>query len=173
MGVRERLAQAGLQIPVPPVPVGAYVPAVRSGALVFTSGQIPMRDGSLVATGRVGGDVSVDEGRRCAVQCVLNALAAASTVCDLDEVERVVKVVGYVSSDPGFTGQPGVIDAASDVILRLRTLMRGGTRARRLVWLRCRSGRPWRSRLCSRCDSSPCAGTRVRPPNRRRVEGPS
>jgi len=121
MGVRERLAQAGLQLPVPPVPVGAYVPAVRSGALVFTSGQIPMRDGSLVATGRVGGDVSVDEGRRCAVQCVLNALAAASTVCDLDEVERVVKVVGYVSSDPGFTGQPGVIDAASDVILAAYT----------------------------------------------------
>ncbi len=117
MGVRERLAQVGIELPAPAVPVGAYVPAVRSGALVFTSGQIPMRNGSLIATGRVDGDVSVDEGRQCAVQCVVNALAAASTVCGLDEVERVVKVVGYVSSDPGFTGQPRVIDAASDVIL--------------------------------------------------------
>ena len=76
-----------------------------------------MRDGSLVATGRVGADVSVDEARECAVQCILNALAAASTVCDLDEVERVVKVVGYVASEPAFTGQPGVIDVASDTLI--------------------------------------------------------
>ncbi|MCK8115686.1 RidA family protein [Anaerosoma tenue] len=117
MGVRDRLKKAGLELPAPVAPVGAYVPAVRSGALVFTSGQIPMRNGSPIATGRVGGDVSVDEARECAVQCILNALAAASTVCDLDEVERVVKVVGYVASDPAFTGQPGVIDAASDTLI--------------------------------------------------------
>ncbi|HAL29422.1 MAG TPA: LysR family transcriptional regulator [Coriobacteriia bacterium] len=117
MGVRERLEEAGLELPAPVAPVGAYVPAVCSGALVFTSGQVPMRNGSLVAAGRVGGDVSMDEARECAVQCILNALAAASTVCDLDEVERVVKVVGYVASDPAFTGQPGVIDAASDALI--------------------------------------------------------
>jgi enamine deaminase RidA (YjgF/YER057c/UK114 family) len=117
MGIREHLAEAGLELPAPAAPVGAYVPAVRSGLLVFTSGQIPMRDGSLIAAGCVGCDVSVDEARQCAVQCVLNALAAASTVCDLDAIDRVVKVVGYVASDPAFTGQPGVIDAASDALI--------------------------------------------------------
>lgn len=117
MGVAERLARAGHVLPAPAAPVGAYVPAVRSGSLVFTSGQIPIRDGVPMAVGIVGASVSEEAARECAVQCVLNALAAASTVCDLDEVVRVVKLTGYVASASGFTAQPRVIDAASELLV--------------------------------------------------------
>lgn len=117
MGVRERLADAAYMIPVPAAPVGAYVPAVRTGSLVFTSGQIPVREGESMATGSVGAEVTEATARECAVQCVLNALAAASTVCDLDDVLQVVKLTGYVASAPGFTAQPRVIDAASDLLV--------------------------------------------------------
>lgn len=117
MGVREALAAAGHVLPEPATPVGAYLPAVRSGALVFTSGQVPMREGVLVASGTVGEGVGEDTARACAVQCTLNALAAASTVCPLEDVVRVVKVVGYVASAPGFTAQPRVVDAASETLV--------------------------------------------------------
>jgi enamine deaminase RidA (YjgF/YER057c/UK114 family) len=89
---------------------------VRSGALVFTAGQLPMSGGSLLAAGCVGGSLDAATARRCAEQCALNALAAASGVCDLDDVARVVKMVCYVCSDPGFTAQPGVADGASEVL---------------------------------------------------------
>ena len=117
MGLRERLTAAGHTLPAPTAPVGAYVPAVRSGNLVFTSGQIPVRGGEVMASGAVGGGVSEETARECAVQCVLNALAAASTVCDLDAVTRVVKLTGYVASAPGFHAQPRVIDAASELLV--------------------------------------------------------
>ena len=116
VSVEERLRREGLEVPKPPVALGAYVPAVRSGHSVFTAGQLPLLEGVLLATGRVDEDVPVDVGRRCAERSALNALAAASTACELDRVTRVVKVVGYVASSPGFSGQPAVIDGASLVM---------------------------------------------------------
>jgi enamine deaminase RidA (YjgF/YER057c/UK114 family) len=115
--VAERLAAAGLELPSPPAALGAYLPAVRTGRLVFTAGQLPMADGALVATGLVGAEVEPADAARAAERCALNALAAASTVCDLDDVVRVVKVTGYVASVPGFTAQPAVIDGASAVLV--------------------------------------------------------
>lgn len=92
------------------------MPAVRAGSLVFTSGQLPLRDGRLVTTGHVGAEVDVATAAGCARQAALNALAAASAVCDLDEVVAVVKLTGYVASAPGFTAQPKVVDGASSVL---------------------------------------------------------
>jgi len=114
--VAERLASAGLELGAPPAPAGAYVPAVRSGTLVFTAGQLPVVAGALISTGLVGADVSPEVAFECARQCALNALAAASTVCDLEEVVQAVKLVGYVASADGFTAQPGVINGASEVL---------------------------------------------------------
>lgn len=114
--VAQRLAAAGLELPPPPAALGAYVPAVRAGRLVFTAGQLPMTDGALVAAGLVGTEVETADAARAAERCALNALAAAATVCDLDEVVRVVKLTGYVASAPGFTAQPAVIDGASAVL---------------------------------------------------------
>lgn len=114
--VSARLAAAGLELPAPAEALGAYVPAVRSGNLVFTAGQLPIREGALVARGSVGAEVDPDLAATCAGICALNALAAASSVCDLDRVTRVVKLVGYVASAPGFFGQPGVVDGASSVL---------------------------------------------------------
>ena len=114
--VMERLAEAGMALPAPARPAGAYVPAVVADGFVFTSGQLPMVDGSLVAIGLVGQDVSVDAARECARVCALNALAAAATVCDLDTVVRAVKLTGYVASAGGFVTQPAVIDGASEVL---------------------------------------------------------
>lgn len=115
--VADRLAAAGLVLPAAPQALGAYLPAVRSGSLVFTAGQLPLRDGELLAQGQVGGSVSPEIAEECARVCALNALAAASVVCDLDDVTRGVKLVGYVASAPGFTAQPRIIDWASDVLI--------------------------------------------------------
>ena len=115
--VIERLESHGLTLPEAPSPVGDYVPAVRTSDLVFTSGQLPLVAGELLAVGVVGHDVTLEEAVRCAQVAALNALAAASTVCDLDQVVRVVKVVGYVSSDQAFFSQPAVINGASGVMI--------------------------------------------------------
>jgi enamine deaminase RidA (YjgF/YER057c/UK114 family) len=115
--VGSALSSAGLSLPGGPAALGSYVPAVRTGSLVFTSGQLPMVNGSLMAVGTVGGDVDVETAKSCAARCALNALAAASTVCDLDSVTAVVKLTGYVASGPGFTSQPAVVDGASQVLL--------------------------------------------------------
>ena len=131
MSLRERFAAAGHPLPEPATPVGAYVPAVRTGQLVFTSGQIPFRDGAVVATGVVGDSVSDELARECAVQCLLNAMAAASSVCDLDDLVRVVKVTGYVASAPGFTAQPRIVDAASELLVGV--LGEAGRHAREAV----------------------------------------
>ncbi|MFF8381863.1 RidA family protein [Streptomyces sp. NPDC015661] len=115
--IRGRLAELGLKLPEASAPKGAYVPAVRSGALVFVAGQIPLTGGELTATGRVGAEVSPELARELSRQCALAALAAADTVTPLEAVAGVVKVVGYVSSAPGFLGQPTVVDGASELLL--------------------------------------------------------
>ncbi len=113
----DRLAELGLSVPSVVPPVAAYVPAVRSGSHVFTAGQLPMRDGAMVATGKVGDTVSVEQAAECAQQCALNALAAvASQVGDLSQVRRIVKVVVFVASSPDFTGQPTVANGASELL---------------------------------------------------------
>jgi enamine deaminase RidA (YjgF/YER057c/UK114 family) len=115
--IDDRLAELGITLPVAPKPVATYIPAVISGNLVYTSGQLPMVDGVLPATGKLGAEVSDAEGRELARQCALNGLAAvAAVIGSLDRVTRIVKVVGFVASDPAFTGQPGVINGASDVL---------------------------------------------------------
>ena len=115
--VLSRLDAAGLSLPVAAAPIGAYVPAARAGSLVFTSGQLPLLGGELLACGVVGSDVELADALACARQCALNALAAAASVCDLDEIVAVVKLVGYVASAEGFTAQPAVINGASDVLV--------------------------------------------------------
>jgi enamine deaminase RidA (YjgF/YER057c/UK114 family) len=113
----ERIEQLGLTVPTVPAPVAAYVPAVHSGQYVYTSGQLPMRDGSLTMTGKVGAEVGADDGAACARQCALNAIAAVkSVVGDLSSVVRVVKVVVFVASAPDFTGQPTIANGASELI---------------------------------------------------------
>jgi len=113
----ERLAELGLAVPEVAKPVAAYVPAVRSGSHVFTSGQLPMREGRLIITGKVGGEVTPEQAVECARQCALNALAAVrAEVGELSSVKRIVKVVAFVSSTPDFTGQPGVANGASELL---------------------------------------------------------
>jgi enamine deaminase RidA (YjgF/YER057c/UK114 family) len=113
----ERLAELGLSVPEVAKPVAAYVPAVASGDLVYTSGQLPMRGGELMLSGKVGGEVSPEEATECAQQCVLNAIAAVkSVVGDLANVAQVVKVVAFIASTPDFTGQPQVANGASELL---------------------------------------------------------
>jgi len=117
--VSARLAELGLTLPPVVAPVAAYIPAVQHGDLVWTAGQVPMVDGALQLTGKVGngpGLVDPDQAHQLARICALNALAAVQSVVDLDRVVRVVKVVGYVASDPSFTGQPGVVNGASALL---------------------------------------------------------
>jgi enamine deaminase RidA (YjgF/YER057c/UK114 family) len=111
----ERLAELGLALPPVVPPVAAYVPAVRTGNLVFTSGQLPMADGELGAVGKVGAQVTSERAKELARTCALNALAAVDALVGLDQVVRVVKVVGFVASTPEFTGQPGVVNGASEL----------------------------------------------------------
>ena len=112
----EKLAELGLSVPDVAKPVAAYVPAVVSGDLVFTSGQLPMKNGELLVTGKVGGEVSEEEAVACAQQCALNAIAAVKAeIGDLDAVKRIVKVVAFVASTPDFTGQPRVANGASEL----------------------------------------------------------
>ncbi len=115
--VENKLAELGLKLPEVAAPVAAYVPAVRSGDLVFTSGQLPMVAGKLSTTGKVGAEVTPEEAKALAQICALNALAAVKSVIgDLDRIEQVVKVVGFVASAADFTGQPGVINGASELL---------------------------------------------------------
>jgi enamine deaminase RidA (YjgF/YER057c/UK114 family) len=115
--VEDRLSALGLTLPEVVPPVAAYVPALRDGNLVFTSGQLPMVGGKLVATGKVGAEVSAEDAKGYAATCALNAIAAIKAeLGDLDRVARVVKVVGFVASDPSFTGQPGVVNGASELL---------------------------------------------------------
>lgn len=116
MSATARLSELGLTLPTVVAPLAAYVPAVRTGNLVYTSGQLPMVDGQLSAQGKVGADVSAEDARDIARLCALNALAAVDALVGLDNVTRVVKVVGFVASAPGFNGQPGVVNGASQLL---------------------------------------------------------
>lgn len=113
----QRLADLGLALPEVAKPLAAYIPAVRSGIHVFTSGQLPMREGQLMATGKVGGEVSSEEAVACAQQCALNALAAVNAeLGSLEAVKRIVKVVVFVASTSDFTGQPQVANGVSELL---------------------------------------------------------
>lgn len=110
-----RLAELGIELPTVAKPLAAYVPAVRTGNLVYTAGQLPLVSGDLTVTGKVGTDVTPEVAHTLARVCALNALAAIDALVGLDSITRVVKVVGFVASAPGFTGQPGVINGASEL----------------------------------------------------------
>jgi enamine deaminase RidA (YjgF/YER057c/UK114 family) len=116
MNVSARLGQLGVTLPQVVAPLASYVPAVRTGNLVYTSGQLPIEGGKLARTGKVGAEISPEEGKALARICALNALAAVGSVVGIDAVTRVVKVVGFVASAPGFNGQPSVVNGASDLL---------------------------------------------------------
>lgn len=113
----ERLRELGHELPAVPAPAGAYVPAVRTGPYVYTAGQIPLVDGSVQATGKVGAEIDLEQAKDLARTCALNALAALKAeVGELSRVRRIVKVLGFVASDPGFYGQPQVVNGASELL---------------------------------------------------------
>ena len=113
----DRLAELGLTLPSDTPPLAAYVPAVRTGNLVFTSGQLPRINGELTHVGTVGAEVTPEQAKEAAQACALNAIAALKAeIGDLEKVRRVVKVVGFVASAPGFTGQPAVVNGASELL---------------------------------------------------------
>src|ERR1700756_4785900 len=116
MSASARLGQLGVALPEVVAPLASYVPAVRTRNLVYTAGQLPMEAGKLPRTGKVGAEVSREEGKAMARICALNALAAVHSLVGIDAVTRVVKVVGFVASAPGFNGQPGVVNGASDLL---------------------------------------------------------
>ncbi len=116
MSVRQRLTELGIALPDVPAPLAAYVPAVTSDGWIYTAGQLPLRDGTPLAVGIVGADVTPEVAAECARQCAVNAVAAIASVADLDEVERIVKVTGFVASAPDFTAQPIVVNGASEFL---------------------------------------------------------
>jgi enamine deaminase RidA (YjgF/YER057c/UK114 family) len=116
MSASARLGQLGVALPEVAAPLASYVPAVRTGNLVYTSGQLPIQSGQLAGTGKVGAEISPEQGRAMARICALNALAAVNSLVGIDAVTRVVKVVGFVASAPGFHGQPGVVNGASELL---------------------------------------------------------
>lgn len=127
----ERLAELGIELPAVAAAAGSYLPSMRTGNLVFTAGQLPLSQGALLATGKVGAEVTAEEANLLARQCALNVLAAVNAAVGIDSVVRVVKVVGFVASAPGFTGQPGVVNGASDLFAEV--LGEAGRHARSAV----------------------------------------
>jgi enamine deaminase RidA (YjgF/YER057c/UK114 family) len=119
VSVKEKLASLGLTLPTAAAPVAAYVPAVKTGNLVFTAGQLPVVDGKLVLTGKVGSDVTPEDAKKMAEICALNALAAISLVADIDQIEKIVRVGGFVNGAPGFVAIPAVINGASELLIKL------------------------------------------------------
>ena len=119
MSVKENISSLGLSLPTAAAPVAAYVPAVKSGNLVFTAGQLPVVDGKLLKEGKVGRDVTAEEAKELAQLCALNALAAILLVADLDQIERVVRVGGFVNCAPGFIAIPGVVNGASELLIKI------------------------------------------------------
>jgi enamine deaminase RidA (YjgF/YER057c/UK114 family) len=114
---RARLAELGFELPKASPPGGMYVPAVRTGSLVYVAGQVPMIDGKIAATGTVGAEVTSEDAYRLCQRCALAALAAIDQVAGLENVTRIVKVSGFVASAPGFTGQPAVVNGASELFV--------------------------------------------------------
>jgi len=119
VSVKEKLAALGLTLPTAAAPVAAYVPAVKTGNLVFTAGQLPVVDGKLVLTGKVGSDVTPEDAKKMAEICALNALAAISLVADIDQIEKIIRVGGFVNGVPGFVAIPAVINGASELLIKL------------------------------------------------------
>ena len=119
MSLREKLRDLGFEIPVAAKPVAAYVPAIRTGNLIFTAGQLPLVNGQMAATGKVGLEVDVDQAKKLAEICALNCLAAVETIVPIERISRIVRVVGYVNGVAGFTNQPAVINGASELFLNL------------------------------------------------------
>jgi enamine deaminase RidA (YjgF/YER057c/UK114 family) len=119
VSVKEKLASLGLILPTAAAPVAAYVPAVKTGNLIFTAGQLPVVDGKLVLTGKVGSDVTPEDAKKMAEICALNALAAISLVADIDQIEKIVRVGGFVNGVPGFVAIPAVINGASELLIKL------------------------------------------------------
>jgi len=119
MNANERLKELGFTVPAAPKPVAAYIPAVKTGNLIFTAGQLPLVDGQMAGVGKVGGEISVEQGRELAEIAALNALAAVETITSIDNIVRIVRVVGYVNGIPGFTSQPAVINGASELFLKI------------------------------------------------------
>ena len=119
MSIKSKLAELGLTLPPAAAPVAAYVPAVRTGNLVFTAGQLPLVDGKIPFVGKVGSDVTPEQAKDMAQICALNALAAISLVADLDQIEKIVRVGGFVNGIPGFVAIPAVINGASELLIKL------------------------------------------------------
>ncbi len=119
MSIKEKINSLGLTLPVAALPVAAYVPAVKTGNLVFVAGQLPLVDGKIVKEGKVGKEVTPEEAKEMAQVCALNALAAIALVADLDQIERVVRVGGFVNGIPGFTAIPPIINGASELFIKL------------------------------------------------------
>ena len=119
MSIQAKLAELGLTLPQAAAPVAAYVPAVRTGNLVFTAGQLPLVDGKIPFVGKVGSDVTPEQAKDMAQICALNALAAISLVADVDQIERIVRVGGFVNGIPGFVAIPAVINGASELLIKL------------------------------------------------------
>lgn len=120
MSVAERLNELEIELPEAPAPVGAYVPYVTSGSLMFISGQLPIRDGALIHEGKVPLDVTMEQGQECAALCFLNAIAQANAAFGhLEQVERIVKMSGYVASSEDFTAQPLVLNGASELAVEI------------------------------------------------------
>jgi enamine deaminase RidA (YjgF/YER057c/UK114 family) len=115
----KKLVELGIELPEVAKPVAAYVPAVKSGKMVFTSGQLPTVNGELIAKGHVGQEVTPETANACARQCALNALAAINSVVDLDQIEQIVKVTGFVSVAPDFVTHSAVMNGASDLLLEI------------------------------------------------------
>ena len=119
MSIQAKLAELGLTLPQAAAPVAAYVPAVRTGNLVFTAGQLPLVDGKIPFVGKVGSDVTPEQAKDMAQVCALNALAAISLVADIDQIERIIRVGGFVNGIPGFVAIPAVINGASELLIKL------------------------------------------------------
>ena len=119
MSIKEKIESLGLTLPVAALPVAAYVPAVKTGNLVFVAGQLPLVDGKIVKEGKVGKEVTPEEAKGMAQVCALNALAAIALVADIDQIERIVRVGGFVNGTPGFFAIPPIINGASELFIKL------------------------------------------------------
>jgi len=119
MSIKEKIESLGLTLPVAALPVAAYVPAVKTGNLVFVAGQLPLVDGKIVKEGKVGKEVTPEEAKEMAQVCALNALAAIALVADIDQIARIVRVGGFVNGIPGFFAIPPIINGASELFIKL------------------------------------------------------
>jgi enamine deaminase RidA (YjgF/YER057c/UK114 family) len=119
MSLKEKIESLGLTLPVAALPIAAYVPAVKTGNLVFVAGQLPLVDGKIVKEGKVGKEVTLEEAKEMAQVCALNALAAIALVADIDQIERIIRVGGFVNGIPGFFAIPPIINGASELFIKL------------------------------------------------------